>query len=303
MARDVAKIAAALAALLMLGACSSKADKARSEFIGSCASSGGTSLSANALSTNCRRITGKKELLQVSPRVLRPRTSSINWPMPHNSAGSDKEMKMKQIYRSTMILLAALAVTGCGKADEVTKAGDINLAGCEVLAGIKRSEAETITCDKGAKPVQVGSEKAAASEVSTPVVPDAEVIDTALAGEVKRSEGGMEYRDARKSAEGDLTGEGKAEVAVLYTLEGEGGGNGSSTYLAVFQRADGGQLGLIDTTPAAGFGAVAQDLSIVDGKIRVKLLMQGPDDPDCCPSIEHEGRYVLHGGKLLQVQS
>lgn len=41
MARDVAKIAAALAALLMLGACGSKADKARSEFIGSCASSGG----------------------------------------------------------------------------------------------------------------------------------------------------------------------------------------------------------------------------------------------------------------------
>ncbi|MBB3801110.1 ABC-type glycerol-3-phosphate transport system substrate-binding protein [Xanthomonas arboricola] len=41
MARDVAKIAAALAALLMIGACSSKADKARSEFIDSCASSGG----------------------------------------------------------------------------------------------------------------------------------------------------------------------------------------------------------------------------------------------------------------------
>ncbi|MEA9557499.1 hypothetical protein VC273_16800 [Xanthomonas nasturtii] len=42
MARDIAKVAAALAALLMLGACSSKADKARSEFIGSCASSGGS---------------------------------------------------------------------------------------------------------------------------------------------------------------------------------------------------------------------------------------------------------------------
>ncbi|WP_080715820.1 hypothetical protein [Xanthomonas arboricola] len=41
MARDVTSIAAALAVLLMLGACSSKADKARSEFIGSCASSGG----------------------------------------------------------------------------------------------------------------------------------------------------------------------------------------------------------------------------------------------------------------------
>ncbi|WP_448120935.1 hypothetical protein [Xanthomonas arboricola] len=41
MARDVARITSALAVLLMLGACSSKADKARSEFIGSCASSGG----------------------------------------------------------------------------------------------------------------------------------------------------------------------------------------------------------------------------------------------------------------------
>ncbi|KGK59211.1 MULTISPECIES: hypothetical protein [Xanthomonas] len=41
MARDVAKIAAALAVLLMLGACSSKVDKARNEFVDSCSSGGG----------------------------------------------------------------------------------------------------------------------------------------------------------------------------------------------------------------------------------------------------------------------
>lgn len=211
---------------------------------------------------------------------------------------------MRTIYGAAMALLAGVALTGCNDGmDGLTHAGEINLAGCEVPAGIKRSEAEAITCEKEAKPAQIESEKAAALEVAAPAVPDAEVIDTALAEEAKKSEGGTEYRDARKSAEGDLTGEGKAEVAVLYTLEGEGGGNGSSGYLAVFQRAEGGQLGLIGTTPAAGFGAVAQDLSIVDGTIRVKLLMQGPDDPDCCPSMEQEGQYVLHGGKLLQVQS
>ncbi|WP_255171907.1 hypothetical protein [Xanthomonas hortorum] len=207
---------------------------------------------------------------------------------------------MKQIYRSAMVLLAALAVTGCGKADEVTKAGDINLAGCEVPADTKRAEAEVIQCD-AAKDVKAEAEKAPAQE-AVQITPDADVINAAIAQEAKKADGATEYKEARKVVEGDLAGDGKPEVVALYTLEGGGGGNGGGSYLAAFQRKESGQLQLAGTTSVSGFGVAAQNVSVEDGTVHVKLLVQGPDDPDCCPSTEEEALYVFHGGKWLQVQ-
>ncbi|WP_372362106.1 hypothetical protein ACCQ10_02515 [Xanthomonas sp. NCPPB 1325] len=209
-------------------------------------------------------------------------------------------MKMMQIYRSTMILLAALAVTGCSKADEVTKAADINLAGCEVPAGTKRAEAEAIQCD-ATKAVKAEAKKAPPQE-AVQITPDAEVINAVIAQEAKKADGATEYKDARKVVEGDLTGDGKPEVVALYTLEGGGGGNGSGSYLAAFQRKETGQLQLAGTTSVSGFGVAAQNVSLEDGTVHVKLLVQGPDDPDCCPSTEEEVLYVVHGNKWLQVQ-
>ncbi|WP_274497792.1 MULTISPECIES: hypothetical protein [Xanthomonas] len=207
---------------------------------------------------------------------------------------------MKQIYRPAMILLAALAVTGCGKADEVTKAGELNLAGCEVRAGTKRAEAEAIQCD-AAKGAKAEAEKAPPQE-AVQITPDAEAINAAIAQEAKKAEGATEYKDARKIVEGDLTGDGKPEVVASYTLEGGGGGNGTGSYLAAFQRKETGQLQLVGTTPVSGFGVAAQNVSLEDGTVHVKLLVQGPDDPDCCPSTEEETLYVFHGNKWLQVQ-
>ncbi|OAG66933.1 hypothetical protein A7D17_04250 [Xanthomonas floridensis] len=209
-------------------------------------------------------------------------------------------MKMKQIYRSATILLAALAVTGCGKADEVMKAGELNLAGCKVPAGTKRVEAEAIQCD-AAKGVKAEAEKAPSQE-AVQITPDAEVINAAIAQEAKKADGATEYTEARKLVEGDLTGDGKPEVVALYTLEGGGGGNGAGSYLAAFQREETGQLQLAGTTSVSGFGVAAQNASVEDGTVHVKLLVQGPDDPDCCPSTEEDALYVFHGSKWLQVQ-
>jgi hypothetical protein len=199
-----------------------------------------------------------------------------------------------------MILLAALAVTGCGKADEVTRAGDINLAGCEVPAGTKRGVVEAIQCD-AAKGAKAETDKAPLQE-AVQITPDAEVISAAIAQEAKKAEGATEYKDARKIVEGDLTGDGKPEVVALYTLEGGGGGNGGGSYLAAFQRKETDQLQLASTTSVSGFGVAAQNVSLEDGTVHVKLLVQGPDDPDCCPSTEEEAFYVFHGGKWLHVQ-
>ncbi|MEA9557500.1 hypothetical protein VC273_16805 [Xanthomonas nasturtii] len=207
---------------------------------------------------------------------------------------------MKQIYRSTMILLATLAVTGCGNADEVTKAGELNLAGCKVPAGTKRVEAEAIQCD-AAKGVTAESEKAPALE-AVQITPDAEVINAAIAQEARKADGATEYKDARKVIEGDLTADGKPEVVALYTLEGSGNGNGAGSYLAAFERKEGSQLQLAGTTSVAGFGVAAQKVSLKDGTVHVTLLVPGPDDPACCPSTEEESLYVFHGGKWLQVQ-
>lgn len=207
---------------------------------------------------------------------------------------------MKQIYRSAMIMLAALAVTGCSKADEVTKAGEINLAGCEVPAGTKRGEVEAIQCD-AVKGVKAEAEKAPAQE-AVQITPDAEVINAVIAQQAKKADGAAEYKDARKVVEGDLTGDGKPEVVALYTLEGGGGGNGAGAYLAAFQRKETGQLQLAGTMSVSGFGVAAQNVSLEDGTVHVKLLVQGPDDPDCCPSTEEDALYVFHGGKWLHVQ-
>ncbi|MDC8747804.1 hypothetical protein NY751_17340 [Xanthomonas campestris] len=207
---------------------------------------------------------------------------------------------MKQICRSAMILLAMLSVTGCGKADEVTKAGELNLAGCEVPAGTKRVEAEAIQCD-AAKGVKTEAEKAPPQE-AVQFTPDAEVINAAIAQEARKADGATEYKAARKVVEGDLAGDGKPEAVALYTLEGGDGGNGSGSYLAAFQRKETGQLQLAGTTSVSGFGVAAQNVSLEDGTVHVKLLVQGPDDPDCCPATEQEALYVFHGNKWLQVQ-
>lgn len=132
-------------------------------------------------------------------------------------------------------------------------------------------------------------------------VPSVDVIDAAIAAQA-RQDGGSEYKEARKSVEADLTGDGKPEVVLLYTLEGQGGSNGAVSYLAAFQRQESGQLHLVSTTSVAGLGVAAQSLRVEDGTAHVTLLAPGPDDPDCCPSMKEEALYVLHGSKWLQVQ-
>ena len=53
---------------------------------------------------------------------------------------------MKQFHRLVMLLLAGLVMAGCKQKEGLTQAGDINLAGCEVPAGITREAAEKIGC-------------------------------------------------------------------------------------------------------------------------------------------------------------
>ncbi|MBD7923086.1 hypothetical protein H9658_14125 [Xanthomonas sp. Sa3BUA13] len=211
-------------------------------------------------------------------------------------------MDMKHSHIATTILLAALALAGCNKEETPTKVGEVNLAGCEVPAGLSREEAEMVQCAEQEQ-VAAGTtatEAAPAAPVA-PAVSDEEVIAAMITEQAVKDDGASEYKDARKSAVADLTGDGKPEVVVLYTLEGAGGGNGSTTYLAVLSR-EAAQLKLIDNQPVGGFGNAVLGMEVRDGMARLKLLVQGPNDPDCCPSTEEEAAYVVHNGKWLQAQ-
>ncbi|MBN6104418.1 hypothetical protein JR064_19825 [Xanthomonas sp. CFBP 8703] len=209
---------------------------------------------------------------------------------------------MKQIHIASTILITALALAGCNKEGAPTSAGEINLAGCAVPAGLSRAEAEKVQCAKqeqvvaGAKPAE-----AASTVPVAPAVPDEEVIAAMITEQAVKDGGASEYKDARKSAVEDLTGDGRPEVVVLYTLEGAGGGNGHTTYLAVFSR-EAERLKLMDNQPVGGFGNAIQGMDVRDGMVRLKVLVQGPNDPDCCPSTEEEAAYVVHNGKWIQVQ-
>jgi hypothetical protein len=224
---------------------------------------------------------------------------------------------MKRLNATGLLLVVGLALAGCKQAPTVTQAGEINLAGCHVPAGITQEEAERVECGT---PEVTDSPEAFANLVRSEAMPesaavsasalafdaatwmaatsDAEVINTAISARAAQ-DGGSEYADARKLVKGDLDGDGAADVAVLYSLEGAGGGNDSVGYLAAFVRT-GGQLKLADTATLSGS---AQSLSLKDSTAHLKLLSLGPDDSACCPSIEDDVVYVLHGNKWLQLQA
>ena len=208
---------------------------------------------------------------------------------------------MKWTQQLPMALCVCLALAACKKEERLTEVGDINLAGCDVPAGLTLTEAEKVTCH----PIDASEDSDAVApdapnETPRAVLafkPDMEVISAAIAQKAKE-DGGVEYSDAREVVEGDLAGDGVAEVAVLYVLEGAGGGNRSINYLAAFVR-EAGQLKLASTLILHGS---AEAIELSGGKVHVKLLILGEDDPLCCPSVEEEAIYVLHGGKLVQIR-
>lgn len=205
---------------------------------------------------------------------------------------------MRRFQRWTTVVLVGRVVAGCTQDSALTQAGDITLAGCEVPAGLTRDAAEKIECALN-EPVAAHTTPAAAALVAAAEgPPDAEIIDAAIAEQARR-DGGSEFADARKFVVGDLTGDGVSDLALLFTLEGAGDGNGAVRYLAAFTR-DAGQLTLADITSLSGSD---QDIDLKDGTVHLKLLVLGPDDSACCPSVKEVATYVLHRHKWLQVQT
>jgi len=129
---------------------------------------------------------------------------------------------------------------------------------------------------------------------------DEAAIDSAIAI-TAAAESGEEFKEARKTALGDIDGNGtEGDLAVLFTIE-VGAQNLSTQYLAVFQRQADGTIKFTSTTPVGGVVNAVNGLVIKDEEIRLKTLELGPDDPQCCPTVEKQISYVLHNGKLKRV--
>lgn len=191
---------------------------------------------------------------------------------------------------------------------EATAVGAAQCSGVDPAIALKQLgiESESSANNVLGEPVaQVGSADASAqaegSETSAQVVQasDGAVIDNAIAITTS-SEAGDEYKDARKVAVGDLNGDGASDAAALFTIE-VGSQNTSTQYLSAFLRQDDGALKFASTTPVGGAGNAINEVTIEEGAVRLKTLTLGPDDPDCCPSVEGKIEYLLHNGKLKQV--
>lgn len=121
-----------------------------------------------------------------------------------------------------------------------------------------------------------------------------EAIETMVLSDTA-SDGGSEYVDARTLRMADVDGDGENEALVLYTIEGQGGGNGYFRKLAVFKSVDGEYQVQANTV----VNGAADDVKVLTKNlIAVTGLTVGPEDAMCCPTQESEERYVLDGKQL-----
>ena len=128
---------------------------------------------------------------------------------------------------------------------------------------------------------------------------DKGVIDKYIASQAKR-ERGEEPDGIRKTNEGDLNHDGAADVAVLYTIEGQGGSNNYIQYLAVFVRKKTG-LVFAAKTPIGGKNHRGIELtSIKDNVMHFDTTGYTDRDPSCCPSLKGTTTFKLAGNKLIE---
>jgi len=128
---------------------------------------------------------------------------------------------------------------------------------------------------------------------------DKAVVDKYIATQAKR-ERGEEPDGIRKTIEGDLNHDGVSDVAVLYTIEGQGGSNNYIQYLAVFIRK---KTGLVFAARASVGGKNHRGMdftSIKDNVMHFETTGYADRDPSCCPSIKGTTTFALVGAKLVE---
>lgn len=109
---------------------------------------------------------------------------------------------------------------------------------------------------------------------------------------------GVELADARYAVRGDIDGDGRSDVAVLYTLRGGGRDGRLLRFLAVFRS---GQRALEYRAHILVGGQGIREVNratILQRTVEVEALEYRAGDAACCPTQFVKRRYRLNGGKL-----
>lgn len=109
---------------------------------------------------------------------------------------------------------------------------------------------------------------------------------------------GAELADARYAVRGDIDGDGRSDVAVLYTLRGRGRDDRLLRFLAVFR---GGQRSLEYRAHILVGGKGIREVNratILQRTVEIEALEYRTGDAACCPTQFVKRRYRLNGHKL-----
>jgi len=174
---------------------------------------------------------------------------------------------MKQVIETVASLIAvALLLVACGSTDETATEAF-------ALETLQNAEYQTQWTPEGVVRLEDGEYRAPAAPGS------ASEIVVALSEHV---------------ATGELNGE-PAAAAILYS---SGGGSGTFYELHVMVERD-GQPHDVDWTQL-GDRVEINSLAIAEDEIVIDMVIQGPDDPMCCPTQQVVQTYALEGESLVQ---
>ncbi|MGW8227486.1 MAG: META domain-containing protein [Gammaproteobacteria bacterium] len=98
---------------------------------------------------------------------------------------------------------------------------------------------------------------------------------------------------------GDLDGDGVEEAAGFLTESS--GGSGSYTYLVIVDTVNNHYENV--ATQKLGDRVMIRSLRLGEGELELDLVMAGPQEAACCPSLKVHKRYRYAGGKLQETGS
>ncbi|MCC6847504.1 MAG: hypothetical protein IT294_03310 [Deltaproteobacteria bacterium] len=109
---------------------------------------------------------------------------------------------------------------------------------------------------------------------------------------------GQAPRDARKSCEGDVNGDGRGDVVVIYTIEGVGGGDAWTQYATVLTSTPQGYGATMPKEIGGKSVRAVEGCTIGGATVELALKTYGPQDAPCCPSVPGKARLAFAGGAL-----
>lgn len=119
----------------------------------------------------------------------------------------------------------------------------------------------------------------------------------------EKEESGMLFRHETWLSEdivvyGDLDNDGKEDAAVI--IVSNFGGSGVFVELVVMINDKGNPLYL--DSEILGDRVIINSIVIESSEIILALIILGPDDPMCCPTLEKIAKYKVSGNKLIEIK-